>query len=134
MEPNDKRSENIIPYKFKKGDISSEEAAQRGRNGGKKSGKVRREKVLMSEIYAEFLAEEHDIEIDKKTRLKISGKNLVKYTMEKIMAKNESHSVSLIKELREGTEGSKAQLTGANGKDLIPNKITIEFIDVEPQA
>lgn len=41
--------QNIEPYKFKKGDLSSEEAARRGSLGGKKSVEVRKENKLIKD-------------------------------------------------------------------------------------
>ena len=45
---------------------TTEEAREKGRAGGIKSGEVRRKKKLLSQIYAELLAEEHEINIDGK--------------------------------------------------------------------
>ena len=107
---------------------TSEEAVKRGRAGGKKSGEVRREKKLMSSIYAEYLAKEHDITINGE-RKKISGDAMLAQVMSKILARGDSSSVSLMKEIREATEGSKATIQNPDGTPLIPQKLVFEIID-----
>jgi hypothetical protein len=42
----------------------------------------------------------------------MSGAELCNEAMKKIIARGDSSSVSLLKELREGTEGTKMQVTG----------------------
>ena len=49
---------NLIP--IKKGELSSEEAKKRGRNGGIKSGEVRREKKLFKEAIEKQLGQSLD--------------------------------------------------------------------------
>lgn len=107
---------------------TSEEAVKRGRAGGKKSGEVRREKKLMSSIYAEYLAKEHDITINGE-RKKISGDAMLAQVMSKILARGDSSSVSLMKEIREATEGNKTTISNPDGSPLIPQKITFEIVD-----
>ena len=81
----------------------------------KKSAQKRKEnnakKKLMSQIYAEFLEKEYDVRTGDKTK-KMSGADLCHEAMKKIIARGDSSSVSLLKELREATEGSKVQLSG----------------------
>jgi hypothetical protein len=76
-------------------------AKERGKLGGIKSGKAKRIKKLMSEIYADVLADQ--------SRIK-SGKGLPA-VIEEILNKRDirttSARVALMRELREGTEGSK---------------------------
>ena len=110
------RPENLKPVKTKV------EARERGRNGGIKSGKVRKEKKLMSQIYAAFLESEFNLVIDDKER-KITGESLVEHAMRKVLAKSDSASVSLMKEIRESTEGNKLELTGET------KEIIIQIID-----
>jgi hypothetical protein len=76
-------------------------AKARGRLGGIKSGKSKRIKKLMSEIYADLLADQSGIK---------KGQGIPKVVEEilnKTDAKTTSARVALLRELREGTEGSK---------------------------
>ena len=81
----------------------------------KKSAEKRKEnnakKKLMSQIYAEFLEKEYNVKTAEGTK-KITGAELVNESMKKIMARSDGSSVSLMRELREGTEGSKINLSG----------------------
>lgn len=81
---------------------SSEEARKRGRKGGIKSGIVRKEKKLLSQVYAELLADLYDEKKDVN----------IKTVVNAIMARADSSSVSLLKEIREATEGSKVEHSG----------------------
>jgi hypothetical protein len=78
-------------------------AAKRKENNAKKK--------LMSQIYAEFLEKKYSIKVGNKIK-KMSGAELCNEAMKKIIARGDSSSVSLLRELREGTEGTKMQVTG----------------------
>ena len=82
----------------------------------KKSAEKRKEnnakKKLMSQIYAEFLEKEYNVRQGDKER-KLTGAELVNECMKKIIARGDSASVSLMREVREGTEGTKMQLSGS---------------------
>jgi hypothetical protein len=99
--------ENLIPVR------SKEEARMRGSAGGKKSGEARREKKLMSTIYGEFLAERFSVTIDGGKK-EISGSELVNSVVKKIIVAGGPAAVSLMKEIREATEGSRASLSIEN--------------------
>jgi hypothetical protein len=76
-------------------------AKARGRLGGIKSGKSKRIKKLMSEIYADLLADQSGIK---------KGQGIPKVVEEILNStnvKSVSARVALMRELREGTEGSK---------------------------
>jgi hypothetical protein len=77
------------------------EASENGRKGGVQSGKARREKKLMSQIYADILADQSGIK----------GGRGIKAVVNEILSSTDpralSARVSLMRELREGTEGSK---------------------------
>jgi uncharacterized protein YfaQ (DUF2300 family) len=77
--------------------------------GGKASGKARREKKLLSQIYADVLAD-----LEKLPK----GQNL-KDIVKAIIKKKKPHSVSMLKEMREATEGTKNELTINNFADWI---------------
>ncbi len=101
-------SENLIPNSAR----TPEELREITRKGGIASGKARREKKLMSSIYAEFLIKEHKIE-DRNGEIKnITGQELVNKVMGKVFSRGDSSSVSLMREIREGTEGSKVSIDG----------------------
>lgn len=87
--------------------------------GGKKSVEVRRERKLMSQIYAEILADKSKIDLDGDGQLKeLTGEQLVKEVSKRILAAGGSPAVSLIKELREGTEGQSVNVAGKDGAPL----------------
>lgn len=76
-------------------------AKERGRLGGIKSGKAKRIKKLMSQIYADILADQSGIK---------KGQGIPKVVEEILNSTNPkgvSARVALLRELREGTEGSK---------------------------
>ena len=94
----------------------------RGKLGGKKSGVVRKEKKLMSQIYADILADQSGIK---------KGQG-IKAVVDEILSnndlKNNSSRVSLMRELREGTEGSKLKtetvLTVNQDDDAVKNLLS----------
>ena len=90
---------------------NSENARERQLKSAKKRKENNAKKKLMSQIYAEFLEKEYDVRTGDKTK-KMSGADLCNEAMKKIIARGDSSSVSLLKELREGTEGNKLQLSG----------------------
>ena len=77
-----------------------ERAAACGRRGAEVTNAKRREKKLMSEIYAEFLSEEHDVKIDDLQK-KLSGQRLAVAAMARVLARGDSASVAMLKEIRE---------------------------------
>ena len=82
----------------------------------KKSAEKRKEnnakKKLMSQIYAEFLEKKYQLKKEGDIK-EITGDELVQESMKKIIARGDSSSVSLMREIREGTEGTKLKLDGA---------------------
>lgn len=90
---------------------NSENARERQLKSAKKRKENNAKKKLMSQIYAEFLEKEYDVRTGDKTK-KMSGADLCNEAMKKIIARGDSSTVSLMKELREGTEGNKLQLSG----------------------
>ena len=88
-----------------------ENARERQLKSAEKRKENNAKKKLMSQIYAEFLEKEYNIKFGDKTK-KITGAEFVNEAMKKIIARGDSSSVSLLRELREGTEGSRVQVTG----------------------
>ena len=99
--------ENLIPLHKRAKDKQREIRVQ----GAIASHKVQKEKKLLSHLYAEFLAKEHEVDIDG-IPTKISGMELVNQVAMKVLSKGDSSSVSMLKEIREATEGSKVHQTG----------------------
>lgn len=89
---------------------TANEARRLGKNGGKASGVARREKKLMSQIYGEFLAERFKVRVDGKDQ-EITGADLVGRVVKTVLNDGGAPAVSLMKEIREATEGTKSQLT-----------------------
>lgn len=100
-------SENLIPLTQR----SPEEAAEIRRKGGLASAESKERKRLLSEAYAEVLKEEYEIE---------EGASL-KGVIKAIIRRGDAPSVSMLKEIREATEGSKSTI------DVTGNLLT-EFI------
>ena len=112
--PRELHPENLIPTNKR----SKAKARELGRKGGIKSVQVRREKKLLSQIYGEILSDKLGIDGNGKTmkdlaREILTGSPLI-YTP--------SVKVSLMKEIREATEGSKVHNTGE-----MDSNITIKF-------
>ena len=97
--------DNLTPF-------TSDNAKEMQRKGAEKRKENNAKKKLMSQIYAEFLEKEYDVKAGDKTK-KISGAELCNEAMKKIIARGDSASVSLLREIREGMEGNKIQLSGA---------------------
>ena len=91
---------------------TSEEAKEMQKKSAEKRKENTAKRKLMSQIYAEFLEKEYNVKTAEGTK-KISGAELCNEAMKKIMARGDSSTVSLMKELREGTEGQKINLSGA---------------------
>ena len=95
--------ENLIPLNQRTKEEQREIAAM----GGKKSQEVQKQKKLMSAIYAEFLAKKHKVKLDDETEKEVDGTELMEIVSRSILDRGDSASVSLMKEIREATEGSK---------------------------
>jgi len=89
-----------------KAPLSPEEARKFGSMGGKRSVEVRREKKLLSAMYAEILAKGFEVDGD---RLSLDE------VVSAIISQNNGASVSMLKEIREATEGSKTKMVGEDG-------------------
>lgn len=107
---------------------TSEEARAMQLKGAKKRKENREKKILMSQIYADFLEKEYNVKTGEGTK-KITGAELVNESMKKIMARSDSSSVSLMRELREGTEGSKINLSGTVKTEMETTEQRIELFD-----
>jgi len=102
-------AKNLIPQSER----SPSEAREMGHKGGKRSGEVRREKAAVSAVYAELLSKTHNVTINGK-KSKKTGTALLRAVALDILQKGSSASrVSMLKEIREATEGSKINLGGS---------------------
>lgn len=88
-----------------------ENARERQLKSAEKRKENNAKKKLMSAIYADFLEKEYNIKTTEGIK-KISGADLCNEAMKKIMVRGDSSTVSLMREIREGTEGSKVELSG----------------------
>ena len=91
---------------------NSENARERQLKSAEKRKENNAKKKLMSQIYAEFLEKEYNVRQGDKER-KLTGAELVNECMKKIIARGDSSSVSLMREVREATEGQKINLSGS---------------------
>ena len=107
---------NLKPIKT----LSNDEAKKRGSAGGKKSGEVRREKKLLSQMYTDLLAKGFEVDGERLSLDQVASA---------IMARRDSASVSMLKEIREATEGSKTKLVGEDGGPVAISLIKRVIVD-----
>ena len=101
------KPENLISLKDRSTEIQREIQSK----GGIKSGESKREKKLMSQIYAEFLISKFNVKTDE-GESEVTGSQLVDTVMKDVLKKGGSPAVSMMKEIREATEGNKIDLSG----------------------
>jgi hypothetical protein len=80
---------------------------------GKASGRARREKKVMTQIYADFLSKKHDVKGKDGIIKKMKGEDLLSGVMSKILSRGDSSSVALMKEIRQAIEGENFNLNGS---------------------
>ena len=90
---------------------TTDEAKEMQRKSAEKRKENNAKKKLMSQIYAEFLEKEYNVRQGDKER-KLTGAELVNEALKKIIARGDSSSVSLMREVRECIEGQKINLSG----------------------
>ena len=90
---------------------TSEEARAMQRKGAEKRKENNAKKKLMSQIYAEFLEKEYNVKVGDKNK-RITGADLCNESIKAIIARRDSSSVSMLREIRESTEGQKINLSG----------------------
>lgn len=100
--PRTGRVENLDPAR------SKEVARERGANGGRKSGESKRERKRLSQIYADFLEKKFGAEFEGKT-----GAQMAEDFIAGLIYKKHPAAIAMLKELREGTEGSKVEHSGS---------------------
>ena len=117
------KTENLIPLNKR----SKEAQREIQSKGGKAAAEKKREQVLISRIFSDFLSEEHDIILRDAEGVaiktdRLSAKALIKKTMAGVLAREDSASVSLMKEIREATEGQNLTVE-------TDNRLTIDFTE-----
>ena len=90
---------------------TSEEAKAMQKKSAEKRKENNAKRKLLSELYADFLEEEFEIK-EGDSKRKISGEEYCKLIAKKVLNRSDSSSVSMLKEIREATEGNKINLSG----------------------
>ena len=96
--------DNLTPF-------TSDNAKEMQRKGAEKRKENNVKKKLMSQIYAEFLEKEYNVRQGDKER-KLTGAELVNECMKKIIARGDSSSVSLMREIRSCLDGENINISG----------------------
>ena len=104
---------------------TTDEAKEMQRKSAEKRKENNAKKKLMSQIYAEFLEREYNVRQGDKER-KLTGAELVNECMKKIIARGDSASVSLMREVRETIEGQKINLSGEIKTDMLTTEDRIK--------
>ena len=92
-----------------------------GSKGGKASAKAKKERKLMSQIYADILLKRLSVPFEEGTE-EMTGLELVEHAVKTALATGGSPAVSMMKEIREATEGSKVAM-------VIEDRTPFEFVD-----
>ena len=121
------KAENLKPFNT----MTVEEQREIQSAGGKKSVEVRKEKKLMSQILADYLQKEHEVVLRDDEgavidREKISADELIQRTITAIINRGDPASVSMMKELREATEGKNVNISATIETADITAGMTIE--------
>ena len=91
---------------------TSDEARQMQLKSAEKRKENNAKRKMLSELYADFLEEEFEIK-EGETKRKISGAEYCKLIAKTVLKRSDSSSVSMLKEIREATEGTKVNLNGS---------------------
>ena len=88
-----------------------ENARERQLKSAQKRKENNERRKFLSEMYAEFLEDEYSVTKGGETK-KISGTEYIKTVVKAIINRGDSSSVTMLREIREATEGTKMQLSG----------------------
>jgi hypothetical protein len=78
---------------------------------GKASGEARRKKKLMSKLYGDFIASKFKIkDILTEKEKEFTGERYVLEVIKHVLGRGDAASVSMMKEIREATEGSRVSV------------------------
>jgi hypothetical protein len=120
MAKNKGKVENLKPFNT----LPVEKQREIRVKGGKKSVEVRKEKKLISQIYADMMAKTYKVEYEDGEKT-FTGQELLEDTLKRVLSSGGSPAVSMMKEIREATEGSKVALSGEDGNPL---SIQVNFV------
>jgi hypothetical protein len=93
-----------------------------GKNGGVKSGEVRREKKLFKEMFATFLNDDFQGDKDKPKNQRRTNKDMFVLRMIKQAMEGDLNSQKYIIEMIGEAPIKKVEVTGSNGSPLIERK------------
>lgn len=96
--------QNLKPF-------TKENAKEMQLKGAEKRKENNAKRKMLSELYADFLEEEFEIK-EGETKRKINGAEYCKLIAKTVLKRSDSSSVSMLKEIREATEGQKINLAG----------------------
>lgn len=125
--------ENLIPLNKRTKEAQREIQSK----GGKVSAEKAKTRVLISNILADYLIEEHDVVLRDDEghvieREKISAKELIKRTITGVMAREDSASVAMMKTIGEITEGKNINLAGSLAThDMTPEELDKRIDELE---
>lgn len=103
---------NLRPKKIS----STEEAKRLGSIGGKNSVRARREKKLLTQVYGDYLAKKFDVKTGTGDK-KLDGEEFVHMIVTKVLTSGGSAAVSMLKEIREATQGNKVDFVNEAGAE-----------------
>ena len=107
--------------------ISSENARAMQLKSAAKKKENKEKHKLLSQIYGEFLIKEYEVQTPA-GRKTITGEELCLEVVKKVLARGDSSSVALLREIREATEGSKVQIASPGlDPDFMTYKIRKEL-------
>lgn len=115
--------DNLRPVPFTK-----ENAKEMQRKSVEKRKENTAKRKFLSEMYADFLADEFNVKQGGETK-KISGADLVKTVVKTIVNRGDSSSVAMLKEIREATEGSKLNLSGSIKNEMETTEDRLKIFD-----
>ena len=104
------------------------EQSEIARRGGIASGEARRKKKLMSQIYADLLSEQYQVNLNGESK-KISGADLIQAIARDVLMRRDGSSVSMMREIREATEGQKTRLDLMSEMSLTITRIPVDVHD-----
>ena len=97
---------------------SKADAKKIRQKGQKAMIKKKKEKKMMSDLYASFLCEEHKIKQGDKEEL-LTGYDMIGRVVGKVLSRGGSSAVSMMREIREAMEGSKIHHMGKEEIEII---------------
>ena len=111
-------SNNLIPLSER----SEEDRHRIASMGGKACAKVKQRKKFLSQLYAEMLEDDFDVQIDEDVKKKFTSEKFFKYVSQKVLERGDAASVAMLKEIADRTE-----------KQLPPNTDEVDTIVFDRQ-